>query len=139
MKPVDQELVNEAISADSKIDLQKIMAMYKKTRPSDVKGAASRDRELEVYKMRYVNDMTLAQVAKELNISAARVKQIESKALSRFKKITDRLKEEAPATSITNNSVDTSPGVKQTVLTDKRYSAKKPPVYLKKFRKFIEK
>jgi len=47
--------------------------------------------------------------------------------------------EEAPATSIANNSVDTTPGIKQTVLTDKRYSAKKPPVYLKKFRKFIEK
>jgi hypothetical protein len=47
--------------------------------------------------------------------------------------------EEAPATSVSNASVDTTPGIKQTVLVDKRYSAKKPPVYLKKFRKFIEK
>jgi len=139
MKPVDEELLNEAISADSKIDLQKIIAMYKKTRPSDVKGAAARDRELEVYKMRIANGMTLAQVAKELNITAARVRQIELKALSRFKKITDKLKEDAPATSVANNSVDLSPGVKQIVMTDRRYDPRKPPVLLKKFRKYIEK
>ena len=47
--------------------------------------------------------------------------------------------EEAPATSIANNSVDTSPGVKQTIMTDRRYSKNKPPVLLKKFRKYIEK
>lgn len=47
--------------------------------------------------------------------------------------------EEAPATSISNASIDTTPGIKQTVMVDKRYSPKKPPVYLKKFRKFIEK
>lgn len=49
------------------------------------------------------------------------------------------VKEEAPGTSIGNSSVDTSPGIKQTVIVDKRYSAKKPPVLLKKFRKFLEK
>lgn len=42
-------------------------------------------------------------------------------------------------TSVTNNSVDTSPGVKQIVMTDRRYDPKKPPVLLKKFRKYIEK
>jgi hypothetical protein len=47
--------------------------------------------------------------------------------------------EEAPATSVTNNSVDTTPGIKQTVIVDRRYSPKKPPVLLKKFSKFIEK
>jgi len=47
--------------------------------------------------------------------------------------------EEVPATSISNGSIDTTPGIKQTVVVDKRYSAKRPPVYLKKFRKFIEK
>ena len=193
-KSVKEELLNEAISANSKIDLQKIMAMYKKTRPNDTKGASSRDRELEVYKMRHVDDMTLEQIAKELNISAARVKQLESKALARFKKITDRLKEnfldgrnpqdkgdsqrhgipknatmaqlkkirssnaasprakqlahwqinmrsgkkkkvteESPATSIGNASIEQIP------MTDRRYDPKKPPVLLKRFRKYIEK
>lgn len=47
--------------------------------------------------------------------------------------------EEAPATSVSNNSVDTSPGVKQTVMVDRRYDKKKPPVLLKKFRKYIDK
>lgn len=50
-----------------------------------------------------------------------------------------KVEEEAPATSVGNASVDMTPGVKQTVIVDKRYSAKKPPVYLKKFRKFLEK
>ena len=49
------------------------------------------------------------------------------------------VKEEVPATSVSNASVDTSPGIKQTVMTDRRYSPKKPPVLLKKFRKYIEK
>ena len=47
--------------------------------------------------------------------------------------------EEVPATSVSNGSVDTSPRVKQTVMTDRRYSPKKAPVLLKKFRKYIEK
>jgi len=89
-----QRKVNEAISIDSKIDLQKIIAMYKKTKPGDAKSAASRDRELEVYKMRFVDNMTLGQIAKELNLSISRVSQIEAKAFRRFKKITNRLKEE---------------------------------------------
>jgi hypothetical protein len=45
--------------------------------------------------------------------------------------------EEAPGTSISNASVDTSPGVKQTIMVDRRYDPKKPPVLLKKFRKYI--
>jgi predicted kinase len=89
-----QRKVNEAISIDSKIDLQKIIAMYKKTKPGDAKSAAARDRELEVYKMRFVDNMTLGQIAKELNLSISRVSQIEEKAFRRFKKITNRLKEE---------------------------------------------
>lgn len=47
------------------------------------------------------------------------------------------VEEEAPATSVSNSSVDTSPGVKQTVMTDRRYDPRKPPVLLKKFRKYI--
>lgn len=89
----EEEILKEAISPNSKIDLQKIMALYKKTRPGDAKEAAKRDRELEVYKMRVVHDMTLAQIAKELNLSVQRVRQIEAKAQTRFRKITDKLKE----------------------------------------------
>ena len=49
------------------------------------------------------------------------------------------VKEEVPATSVSNGSVDTSPGIKQVVMVDRRYNPKKPPVLLKKFRKYIEK
>lgn len=49
------------------------------------------------------------------------------------------VEEEVPGTSIANSSVDTSPGVKQTIMTDRRYDPRKPPVLLKKFRKYIEK
>lgn len=49
-----------------------------------------------------------------------------------------RVEEESPATSIGNASVDTSPGVKQIVMVDRRYDPKKPPVLLKKFRKYLE-
>jgi nicotinic acid mononucleotide adenylyltransferase/shikimate kinase len=86
--------VNEAISADSKIDLQKILAMYKKTRPGDDRAAAARDRELEAYKMRVSDGMTFAQIAKELNVSIERARQIDAKAHRRFRQITNRLKEE---------------------------------------------
>jgi hypothetical protein len=50
-----------------------------------------------------------------------------------------RVEEESPATSIGNASVDTTPGIKQTVMVDRRYDPKKQPVLLKKFRKYIEK
>ena len=49
------------------------------------------------------------------------------------------VKEEVPGTSVTNASVDTTPGIKQTVMVDRRYSPKKPPVLLKKFSKYIGK
>lgn len=49
------------------------------------------------------------------------------------------MEEEAPATSISNASIDTTPGIKQTVIVDRRYNPKKPPVLLKRFRKYIEK
>lgn len=49
-----------------------------------------------------------------------------------------KVEEEAPATSVSNASVDTTPGIKQTVMVDRRYSPKKPPVMLKKFRKYVE-
>lgn len=140
----EEEILIEAISANSKIDLQKIMALYKKTRPGDAKEAAKRDRELEVYKMRVVHNMTLAQVAKELNISTTRARQIEMRAQRRFKQITDRLKatfsEEAPATSIGNQSVALPPTARfKTIdVTDKRYRKDKMPVLLKRFRKHYE-
>ncbi len=43
------------------------------------------------------------------------------------------VKEEVPATSIGNASIEQIP------MTDRRYSPKKPPVLLKRFRKYIEK
>lgn len=48
------------------------------------------------------------------------------------------VKEESPATSVGNASVDTTPGIKQTVMVDRRYSPNKPPRLLKKFSKYIE-
>jgi predicted kinase len=93
-KDTPHSSVNEAISADSKIDLQKIIAMYKKTRPGDDRAAAARDRELEAYKMRVSDGMTFAQIAKELNVSIERARQIDAKAHRRFRQITNRLKEE---------------------------------------------
>lgn len=50
-----------------------------------------------------------------------------------------KVDEEVPATSISNASIDTTPRVQQTVMVDRRYSPNKPPVLLKKFRKYIEK
>jgi hypothetical protein len=49
-----------------------------------------------------------------------------------------KVEEESPATSIGNASVDTSPGVKQTVMVDRRYSPTKQPRLLKKFSKYVE-
>ena len=43
------------------------------------------------------------------------------------------LGEESPATSIGNVSIEQIP------MTDRRYNPKKPPVLLKRFRKYIEK
>ena len=43
------------------------------------------------------------------------------------------VKEESPATSIGNASIEQIP------MTDRRYDPKKPPVLLKRFRKYIEK
>ena len=143
--PNTEELLSEAISPDAKIDLQKVIALYRKTiMPGDKKEAAKRERELEVYKMRVADGMTLAQIAKELNISAARVRQIEMKARRRLNKITDRLKEnineESPATSIGNQSVALPPTARfKTIdVTDKRYRKDKMPVLLKRFRKHWE-
>lgn len=143
--PTTEELLSEAISPDAKIDLQKVIALYRKTiMPGDKKEAAKRERELEVYKMRVADGMTLAQIAKELNISAARVRQIEMKARRRLNKITDRLKEnineESPATSIGNQSVALPPTARfKTIdVTDKRYRKDKMPVLLKRFRKHWE-
>jgi hypothetical protein len=43
------------------------------------------------------------------------------------------VKEESPATSIGNASIEQIP------MTDRRYNPKKPPVLLKRFSKYIEK
>ena len=143
--PTTEELLSEAISPDAKIDLQKVIALYRKTiMPGDKKEAAKRERELEVYKKRVADGMTLAQIAKELNISAARVRQIEMKARRRLNKITNRLKEnineESPATSIGNQSVALPPTARfKTIdVTDKRYRKDRMPVLLKRFRKHWE-
>jgi len=149
--PTTEELLSEAISPDAKIDMKKVIALYRKTiMPGDKKEAAKRERELEVYIMRVVHNMTLAQIAKELNISKVRVAQIELKALRRFREITDRLKitkklkenvnEESPATSIGNQSVALPPTARfKTIdVTDKRYRKDKMPVLLKRFRKHWE-
>jgi hypothetical protein len=143
--PTTEELLSEAISPDAKIDLQKVIALYRKTiMPGDKKEAAKRERELEVYKMRVADGMTLAQIAKELNISTVRVRQIEMNARRRFNKITDKLKEnineESPATSIGNQSVALPPTARfKTIdVTDKRYRKDRMPVLLKRFRKHWE-
>lgn len=143
--PTTEELLSEAISPYDKIDLQKVIALYRKTiMPGDKKEAAKRERELEVYKMRVADGMTLAQIAKELNISTVRVRQIEMKARRRLNKITDRLKEnineESPATSIGNQSVALPPTARfKTIdVTDKRYRKDRMPVLLKRFRKHWE-
>lgn len=46
--------------------------------------------------------------------------------------------EVSPATSIGNASVAMPPTMKQMVMTDRRYSKKKAPVMLKRFRKYTE-
>ena len=47
------------------------------------------------------------------------------------------VKEESPATSIGNASVDTTPGIRQIVVTDRRYRKDKAPK-IRKFGKWMK-
>lgn len=137
MKP---ESVEEKISLDKKIDIEKAIKKLDKNQQTAVK-------------MYFYHNATFADIGKKLNLSSGRARQILGKALRRLKHPALGLVEDAAAvnTGSIPNPAQTAMGPsrlpvhifrrrvgKEIHMTDRRRRKDKTPVLLKKFRKYME-
>jgi DNA-directed RNA polymerase sigma subunit (sigma70/sigma32) len=87
---------------DSKLDLEKILAVYQKpkSKMSEYmfnRTVTARKRSIEIFKMR-VEGMKYVEIAKEIGLSADRIRQLEAKCNRDLKEIAIKLKLMKPLT-----------------------------------------